>query len=84
MRKPLLSTQSSPEPDFYLVGEQTKRFFSRAALLHYFLDWRIDRLQELKIDRYDKTNVVWEMVCCPPLIKHLSDTEPQINAGRLY
>ena len=53
------------EPHYYNVNGQPKRFFSKHAIEDYFSDWRIEHLEEIEIDRYRKTKVVWELVCRP-------------------
>jgi hypothetical protein len=51
------------EPGYFRVGDQTKRFFSRADLLMLFADgWHISTLEEQTIDRYESPKVVWELV----------------------
>lgn len=50
------------EPDFFQVGTRTKRFFDHPSLLRLFETWQIDAIEEMTIERYEKSKVVWEVV----------------------
>ena len=51
------------EKDYYLVGDQPKRFFDRAAIETLFADgWRTLSLQEQTVQRYARPKVLWEAV----------------------
>lgn len=50
------------ENNFYLVNGKTKRFFDKKTLMTLFDEkWKIISIEEKKINRYEKTKVVWEL-----------------------
>jgi hypothetical protein len=49
-------------PDFYRVGDFTKRFFDREAVLEALNGWDIAFIEEATIDRYEQPKVIWEVM----------------------
>lgn len=50
------------EANFYLVRGKSKRFFDYEALGELFSNgWKIESIEEMTIDRYEKPKVVWEV-----------------------
>jgi ubiquinone/menaquinone biosynthesis C-methylase UbiE len=53
------------EPNFYLVGTKTKRFFDETSVRHFLQGWDIRFLEENVIQRYRNPKYVWEaMAVC--------------------
>jgi SAM-dependent methyltransferase len=50
------------ERHLFRVGVRQKRFFDRADVVGLLAGWRIERLAEKTIQRYEKPKVVWEVV----------------------
>ncbi|MEJ1170269.1 class I SAM-dependent methyltransferase [Variovorax sp. CCNWLW235] len=51
------------EDSFYLVDGVPKRFFDREAVERLFAEgWRMLRLEELTVERYEQPKVLWEAV----------------------
>lgn len=48
------------EPDFYLVGARTKRFFDETSARLFLQGWDVQFLEENIIHRYEKPKHVWE------------------------
>jgi SAM-dependent methyltransferase len=48
------------EPNFYQVGDRTKRFFDEASVRRFLQGWEIQFLEENVIHRYQKPKWVWE------------------------
>ena len=48
------------EPNFYLVGKQTKRFFDEESIRQFLQGWDIRFLEENVIQRYRNPKYVWE------------------------
>jgi SAM-dependent methyltransferase len=48
------------EPQYYLVGTNTKRFFDEKSVRHFLQGWDIQLLEENVIQRYQKPKCVWE------------------------
>jgi SAM-dependent methyltransferase len=49
------------EPNLFRVGESHKRFFDRTDVVELLTGWRIERLEEKTIQRYEQPKVVWEV-----------------------
>ena len=54
------SSTEEIEPNFYLVGERTKRFFDEINVRHFLQGWDIRFLEENVIQRYKNPKHVWE------------------------
>jgi SAM-dependent methyltransferase len=51
------------ETNYYLVNGEPKRFFSKAAVMELFASgWRILKIEEKIIHRYDHPKSIWEVV----------------------
>ncbi len=50
------------EPNFYQVGERTKRFFDESSVRLLLQGWEIQFLEENVIYRYQKPKYVWEVI----------------------
>ena len=51
------------EPGLFLISGEQKRFFNRASIQMLFsTGWNIHRIQEMAVDIYPETKVLWEIV----------------------
>ena len=71
-------TSSGRDEDFfYLVDGMPKRFFDRAAVQRLFAGgWRMRHLEEMTIERYAQSKVVWEAVLEPAPSSSAAESSP--------
>lgn len=56
------TTEPPIEPNLYLIGTMTKRFFDEDSVRTFLQGWDIQFLEENIIQRYEKPKSVWEVM----------------------